>query len=145
MTKPKDGGPAFPPHDKMRHSEKWEVTYEDGSIVYASANPGVGPSGEGVIVSTRFVDLLPCEGMSLRDWFAGTLPGPSLEELATAAGMIFSAGQIWEPSDGKIPRYPSFDRWWIHLSSDERRRHIACARYAQADAMLAEREQGGPK
>lgn len=42
--------------DAMKQGEPewaWEVTFADGSVTTAIANPGLGPSGSGEIVSTR--------------------------------------------------------------------------------------------
>lgn len=67
-------------------------------------------------------------GMSLRDWFAGTLPGPSEDRIQQAAKMDKFANPHNEPGKPKLRDRPEI---------------IADLRYAQADAMLSARQKGG--
>ena len=104
-------------------------TRDDGGPAYATA-AGDGLGG-----------IQHQEGMSLRDWFAGQADAPDQADLTAAAGMVFSAGKIWHPSNSETAAYPNFVQWWEHLSWDERAQARATCRFRYADAMLAQRKK----
>lgn len=81
--------------------------------------------------------------MTMRDHFAMHCDQPGMAEIVTAAGFVYSAGQVW--SDGQTS-LGSFDAWWRTLPQHERLGLYARVRYAMADAMLAARaEQPTPE
>lgn len=87
-----DGGPAFPvPIQKINHDTRPDDFRETG-----------------------------CEGMTLRDWFAG-------KALAGIANLMINK------TDSELPGIP--------VVSPERFEWIACIAYMQADAMLKARNQ----
>ena len=82
------------------------------------------------------------DGMSLRDYFAIHSEQPGMAELAEAGGMIWKNHHIFYPTDD--PQWMtgmSGDKWWEGLSNKMRFQLWAEVRYAQADAMLVEREK----
>lgn len=76
-------------------------------------------------------------GMSVRDYFAIHADQPGAAEIVQAAGLVYSANQVWKDEDTPLG---SFNGWYDALPSAERFRLYAKVRYAIADAMLAARE-----
>ena len=68
--------------------------------------------------------------MTMRDHFAMHCDQPGMAEIVTAAGFVYSAGQVW--SDGQTS-LGSFDAWWRTLPQHERLGLYARVRYAMAD------------
>lgn len=76
-------------------------------------------------------------GMSLRDYFAVHASQPGAAEIATMAGLTYSAMQIWSDASTSLG---TFDKWWRDLPADERFDLCARVRYAEADAMIRARQ-----
>lgn len=76
------------------------------------------------------------DGMTLRDYFAIHSDQPGVSEIANIAGYK-TDGIFLELPDGQV----RFTEWWNALPLAERCALSARVRYAQADAMLAERER----
>lgn len=77
------------------------------------------------------------EDVSSRDYFAAHCNEPAKTELAALGGMVLTFGEV-SRSRGVNPK--AFTIWWEALTGTRRLALIAKARYAMADAMLAERE-----
>jgi hypothetical protein len=76
-------------------------------------------------------------GMTLRDYFAAHSVQPGCGEIATVAGLRYSAGAVW--SD-EVTRVGSFDDWFNGLPLSRRLDLFARVKFAMADAMLKARK-----
>lgn len=78
-------------------------------------------------------------GMTLRDYFAIHSDQPGVAEIVTAANLTYANHKVWIDEQTSLG---SFDEWWQSLPQEERLSLYAKVRFAMADALLTEREQG---